>query len=87
LELGNDLSELFFVELRRDLDEGLDWVGLGDSAQSTFDFLLGDLEERVTTSLEGLKLSNNNFEGLEGVFVTDLSNGVGVNIVVTGLVD
>jgi len=54
LELGNNVLELIFVELGGQLDESLDGIGLWDSAQSTFDFLLGDLEESVTTGLEGL---------------------------------
>lgn len=86
-ELGNNGGELFLVELGRELDESLDGVALGDSAQGTFDFLLGDLEERVSTGLEGLKLGDDLGEGFKGVLVTDLAGSVSVDVVVTGLVD
>lgn len=65
LELFDDGSELLFVEFGRELDESLDGVALGDSAQGTFDFLLGDLEERVSTGLEGLKLGDDLGEGFK----------------------
>lgn len=86
-KLGNNGSELFLVELGRELDESLDGVALGDSAQGTFDFLLGDLEERVSTGLEGLELTNDRGEGFKGVFITDLAGSIGVDVVVTSLVD
>jgi len=48
-ELADNAGELLLVEFGGELDESLDGVALGDSAQSTFDFLLRDLEERVST--------------------------------------
>lgn len=81
------MGELFFIELGGELDESLDGVALGDSAQGTFDFLLGDLEERVATGLESLELSNDGTESLKGVFITDLTGSVGVDVVFTGFVD
>lgn len=62
LELSDNGGELFFVEFGRELDKCLDGVALGDSAQSSFDFLLGDLEERVSTGLEGAKLGDDGGE-------------------------
>jgi len=87
LELDNNGGELFLTELRGELNESLDWVALGDSAQGTFDFLLGDLEEGVSTSLEGLKFCNDCFKGTEGVLITDFSNGVGFGVVITSIIN
>lgn len=42
LELVDNLSEFFGVELGGQLDQSLDGVASGDSAQSSFDFLLGN---------------------------------------------
>jgi hypothetical protein len=86
-EFLNNLLELFSIELGRELDESLDWVALGDSLEGTGNILLGDLKERVTSGLEILKLVNDLFEDIDGVFVSLLSGGISGDIVSTSLVD
>jgi hypothetical protein len=86
-EFLNNLLELFSIELGRELDESLDWVALGDSLEGTGNILLGDLKERVTSGLEILKLVNDLFEDIDGVFVSLLSGGISGDIVGTSLVD
>lgn len=86
-EFLNNLLELFGIELGRELDESLDWVALGDSLEGTGNILLGDLKERVTSGLEILKLVNDLFEDIDGVFVSLLSGGISGDIVSTSLVD
>jgi len=86
-ELVNNILEFFSIELGGELDESLDWVALGDSLEGTGNILLGDLEERVTSGLEILKLVDDLVEDTDGVFVSLLSGGISGDIVVTSLVD
>jgi len=86
-ELVNNILEFFSIELGGELDESLDWVALGDSLEGTGNILLGDLEERVTSGLETLKLVDDLVEDTDGVFVSLLSGGISGDIVVTSLVD
>jgi hypothetical protein len=86
-ELFNNVLEFFSIELGGELDESLDWVALGDSLESTGNILMGDLEERVTSGLETLKLVDDLVEDIDGVFVSLLSGGKSGDIVVTSLVD
>jgi len=69
-ELVNNILEFFSIELGGELDESLDWVALGDSLEGTGNILLGDLEERVTSGLEILKLVDDLIEDTDGVFVS-----------------
>lgn len=86
-EFLNNLLELFGIELGRELNESLDWVALGDSLEGTGNILLGDLKERVTSGLEILKLVNDLFEDIDGVFVSLLSGGISGDIISTSLVN
>jgi hypothetical protein len=87
LEFLDNISELLSIELSRKLNKSLDRIRLGDSFESTSDILLGNLEERVSSGCEVLKLGDDLIENVERVFISLFSGSVGVDVVSSGLVD